>query len=157
MASNSDTTVFSFMRERAARRRTRLQLQLHFHLARFTVPDPAHTRTREASSRGTHSVPPGLGRTLSAHCKDIKAVVDSSNPAAWLNFLLSALFHLHGASHGFGPGDSSVNFRHQSITDCSAAPCLLSAGHCSNRDRDTPFDRPILFNTQTRVVKPVRS
>ncbi|KAK2841255.1 hypothetical protein Q7C36_012834 [Tachysurus vachellii] len=64
---------------------------------------------------------------------------------------------ISSASHGFGPGDSSVTFRHQSITDCSAAPCLISGGHCSNRDRDTPFDRPILFNTQTRDVKPVRS
>lgn len=30
--------------------------------------------------------------------------------------------------------------RHQSITDFSPAPCLLSAGHCCNRERDIPFE-----------------
>lgn len=44
------------LREGTDRRRMQLQLHLYLQLARFTVPDPVHTRTSEASTRGTHSV-----------------------------------------------------------------------------------------------------
>lgn len=146
------------LRERTDRRRTRT-----------AAPTPSPTGPLHRAcpcsledQRSIHSLysfcPTRTERTLTdpvAHCKDTKAVLDSRNPAAWLNFHTWCAFPVTRCISRLLTGDSSVTFRHQSFTDCSAAPCLLSAGHCCNRD--IPFDRHVLFHSQTRVVKPVSS
>lgn len=107
------------LRERAARRRAQLQL-LHSDSIRswplHPAPDPARTRTRETPTRGTHSVLPGFGRTQ-GHC--------GQQESCCLAQLLTFPVTRRISSRGSGPGDSSVTFRHQSITDCSAA-CAMS-------------------------------